>query len=64
QLPFKTLARLENGLIDLDSERAGIMAAALEVTVPELVAAYKRGAIQMLRQRIDELESLPIAATA
>jgi transcriptional regulator with XRE-family HTH domain len=63
-IPFKTLARIENGHTDLDPERAQLMAEAFGVTIPELVAAYKRGAIRVLRQRIDELESLPVAATA
>jgi len=63
-IPFKTLARIENGQIDLDPERAQVMARTFSVTIPELVAAYKRGAIQMLRQRIVELESIPVAATA
>lgn len=63
-LTFKALASIENGLYDLDPERAQLLADAVGVSVPELVAAYKRGAIQVLRQRIDEVQSLPVAATA
>lgn len=63
-IALKTLARIENGLIDLDPERAQVLADTLKVSVPELVAAYKRGAIRVLQQRIDELESMPVAATA
>jgi transcriptional regulator with XRE-family HTH domain len=54
------LHRWESGA----ASRAQVLADTLKVSVPELVAAYKRGAIRVLQQRIDELESMPVAATA
>lgn len=60
-IPFKTLERLEKGFIDLDDERAEKLAVALEVDVIELVEAYRRGAIKALQQRIEELETQPVA---
>ncbi|OKH84292.1 hypothetical protein EB73_32115 [Mycobacterium sp. SWH-M3] len=63
-IPFKTLAKIESGLLDLDADRARVLAQTFGVSVPDLVAAYKRGGIRVLRQRIDELESFLVAATA
>lgn len=63
-IPFKTLANLEQGLIDLDQERAQTLADIFGVGVAVLQDAYRRGAIRVLRQRLDELESQPAAATA
>lgn len=63
-VPFKTLAKLEQGLIDLDDERAQTLADTFGVEVVVLQDAYRRGAIRVLRQRLNELESQPAAASA
>lgn len=58
-IPFKAVAKLEQGLVDLDDARAASLAKTLDVDVGELHRAYRRGARRWLRQRLDELESLP-----
>ncbi len=64
-IPFKAVAKLEQGLIDMDDKRATTLAAALDVDVAELHDAYRRGARRWLRQRLVELEAQqPAAASA